>query len=113
MSDKSRSFRGNSLLLRQMTRLSNERQRRIREFQVERVLAILDDENLTTQAALNLRSSEGLVFECNFVENVWQDSRVVNRVAQLASRGITADVIEHRSEVGGQAMTRTQIRIAF
>ena len=113
MNSRSRPPRGGTPLRRQMTRLSDERQRRIYEFQVERVLAILDDDNLTTKAALNLKSSEGLTFECNFVESVWKDSRVVNRVAQLAGRGITADVIQHRSEVGGKRFTRAQLRIAF
>ena len=54
-------------LRRQLSQASRERQRRILDFRVERVLNLLKDENLATHAALDLRSKEGILFECNFI----------------------------------------------
>ncbi len=93
--------------------MSGERLRRIHEFRVGRILAVLDDENLTTNAALNLKSGEGLRFECNFAESVWDDPRIVRRVQQLASRGITVTIVDHQHEVAGKTFARSQILVQF
>ena len=60
-----------STLRRQLHQASRERLRRILDFRVERVLALLKDDNLATRAALDLDSKDGILLECNFVNEVW------------------------------------------
>jgi hypothetical protein len=100
-------------LKQQITRFAAERKRRIYEFRVQRVLEILADESLTTAAALNLDSERGLIFECNFVREVWRDPRLTGRVEALAQRGIAAEVIEHSFAIGGHQFSRTQIQVRY
>ena len=58
-------------LRRQLTQASRERQRRILDFRVERVLNLLKDENLAARAALDSNGKEGILLECNFIDAVW------------------------------------------
>lgn len=100
-------------LRRQLSQAARERQRRILNFRVERVLNLLKDENLATQAALNLKSKDGILLECNFVDEVWDDPRLTARVRQLRDRGVTVEPISHQFEVAGQQFSRSQIRIRY
>lgn len=100
-------------LRRQLSQASRERQRRILDFRVERVLNLLKDENLATHAALDLRSKEGILFECNFIEAVWGDPRVAARIRQLEQRGVAVEPITHAFEVAGRSFSRSQIRVRF
>ena len=100
-------------LRRQLSQASRERQRRILDFRVERVLNLLKDENLATRAALDLNSKDGILLECGFVGEVWSDPRVAARVRQLADRGVIAEPITHEFQAGGRSFSRFQIRIRF
>lgn len=100
-------------LRRQLTQASRERQRRILDFRVERVLNLLKDENLATHAALDLRGREGILFECNFIDAVWSDPRVAARIRQLDQRGVVVETVIHEFEVAGRSFARSQIRVRF
>ena len=100
-------------LRRQLNQASRERQRRILDFRVERVLNLLKDENLATRAALDLNSKEGILLECGFVGEVWSDPRVAARVRQLADRGVVAEPIIHEFQAVGRSFSRSQIRVRF
>ena len=102
-----------STLRRQLTQAARERQRRILDFRVERVLNLLKDENLATHAALDLNSRDGILFECNFVDAVWSDPRVAARVRQLDQRGVVVEPTIHEFEVAGRSFSRSQIRVRF
>jgi hypothetical protein len=83
------------------------------DFRVERVLTLLKDENLATRAALDLNSKDGILLECNFVNEVWEDPRVAARVRQLAERGVVVEPITHEFEVAGRTFSRSRIRVQF
>jgi hypothetical protein len=100
-------------LRRQLTQASRQRQRRILDFRVERVLTLLKDENLATRAALDLNSKDGILLECNFVDEVWQDPRVTARIRQLGERGVVVEPVVHEFEVAGRPFSRSQIRVRF
>jgi hypothetical protein len=106
-------MRPSPTLRRQLNQASQERQRRILDFRVERVLNLLKDENLATHAALNLKSKEGILLECNFIDAVWGDPRVAARVRQLDQRGVVVEPIIHEFEVAGRSFSRSQIRVRF
>jgi hypothetical protein len=94
-----------STLRWQLHQASRERQRRILDFRVERVLALLKDDALATRAALDLNS--------NFVNDVWDDPRVAARIRQLHERGVTVEPITYEFEVAGKPFSRSQIRVRF
>jgi hypothetical protein len=100
-------------LRRQLNQAARERQRRILEFRVERVLTLLKDENLATHAALDLKAKDGILFECNFIDAVWGDPRVAARIRQLDQRGVVVEPAVHEFEVAGRSFSRAQIRVRF
>ena len=102
-----------STLRRQLARASRERQRRILDFRVERVLTLLKDDNLATRAALDLNSKDGILLECNFVKEVWDDPRIAARIRQLDERGVTVEPITHEFELAGRPFSRSRIRVQF
>lgn len=100
-------------LRRQLSQAARERQRRILDFRVERVLNLLKDESLATHAALNLNSKDGILLECNFIGEVWKDPRVAARIRQLGDRGVVVEQITHEFEVAGRPFSRSQIRVRY
>jgi hypothetical protein len=100
-------------LRRQLAHASQERQRRILNFRVERVLTLLKDDNLATRAALDLNSKDGILLECNFINEVWRDPRVTARIRQLGERGVVVEPVTHKFEVAGRPFSRSQIRVRF
>jgi hypothetical protein len=100
-------------LRRQLNQASRERQRRILDFRVERVLNLLKDENLAAHAALDLKFKDGILLECNFIDAVWGDPRVVARIRQLDQRGVVVEPVVHEFEVAGRFFSRSQIRVRF
>jgi hypothetical protein len=100
-------------LRRQLTQAARERQRRILDFRVERVLNLLKDENLATRAALDLDAKDGILLECNFIDAVWGDARVAARIRQLDQRGVAVEPVTHEFEVAGRSFSRTKIRVRF
>ena len=99
-------------LRRQLDQVAALRQRRILDFRVQRVLAMLKDENLAKRAALS-DGQDALVFECNFVDEVWSDPRIANRVKQLGDRGLVVEPTIREHEVAGRRFSRSQIRVAL
>jgi hypothetical protein len=100
-------------LRRQLNQASEERHRRIHEFRVERILDLLKDERLATEAALKLDSREGILLECSFAPDVWSDPRIAARVRQLRDRGVVVEPVEHEFEVAGHRFSRSQIRVRY
>jgi hypothetical protein len=100
-------------LRRQLAQASRQRQQRILDFRVERVLTLLKDENLATCAALDLKSKDGIMLECNFINEVWQDLRIAARIRQLGERGVVVEPVVHEFEVAGKPFSRSQIRVRF
>jgi hypothetical protein len=98
-------------LRRQLDQAAAQRQRKIQDFRVQRVLAMLKDDNLAKRAAAS--DAGTLVLECNFVNEVWSDPRVASRVKQLGDRGVVVQPIIREHEVAGRHFSRTQIRVAF
>ena len=100
-------------LRRQLSQAARERQRRILDFRVERVLCLLKDENLASRAALDPDSKDGLLLECNFIDAVWGDARVAARIRQLDQRGVAIEPVTHEFEVAGRSFSRSKIRVRF
>ena len=98
---------------RQMERVSNDHERRLRHVWVERVLHILDTDNLIAKAASLPRTEEGLLFECNFAPEVWDDPRITFRIKQLDNHKVTAELTERESTIAGKTFKRSQIRVTF
>ena len=113
MSDHTwRSYRFDSIR-RQIERVAGDHERRLRQSRVERVLAILENDNLINRAATDLKSADCMIFECNFANEVWDDPRITFRVRQLAANDVKVDVIENRFSAAGKTFTRTQIRVTI
>jgi hypothetical protein len=100
-------------LRRQLSQASRERQRRILDFRIERVLNLLKDESLATHAALDLKSKDGILLECNFLDAVWGDPRIAARIRQLEQRGVVVEPVVHEFEVAGRSFSRSRIRVRF
>jgi hypothetical protein len=77
------------------------------------VLTLLKDDNLSTRAALDLDSKDGILLECNFVNEVWEDPRVAARIRQLGERGVAVEPITYEFEVAGRPFARSQICVRF
>jgi hypothetical protein len=100
-------------LRRQLSQALARRERGLNDFRVKRVLAILTDQNLSQRAGLAPPGATELLFECNFVNEVWTDPRIVQRVKQLHDRGLAVEPIEHTCEIAGRSFTRSKIRVQF
>ncbi|MGI9493072.1 MAG: hypothetical protein ACR2QF_11800 [Geminicoccaceae bacterium] len=98
---------------RQMERFSNERERRLRKAWVERVLELLDSDNLIARAAALHDKDEGLLFDCNFAPLVWDDPRITFRLKQLANNNVTVELAEHERVIAGKIFKRTRIRVKY
>ena len=98
---------------RQMEHISNDREQRLRKAWVERVLDLLDSDNLVAAAAALHDNDEGLLFDCNFAPLVWDDPRITFRVRQLANNDVTVDLIDHESLIAGRTFKRVQIRVKY
>ena len=98
---------------RQIEHAAREHERHVRQAWVDRVLGILDHENLVTQAAAGQATGEDLLFDCNVAPLVWDDARIAYRVRQLAASQLSVEVVEHEAMIAGKAFTRAQIKVAF
>ncbi|MDH3660235.1 MAG: hypothetical protein OEU92_09425 [Alphaproteobacteria bacterium] len=98
---------------RQMQRVANEHDRHLRRAWVERVLEILNGDNLIAQAASGQASDGGLLFECNVAPLVWDDPRIAYRRQQLERSDVTAELAEHEHTIAGKSFKRTRIKVAF
>lgn len=98
---------------RQMQRVANEHERHLREVWVERVLSILDGDNLVAQAAAGQANEGGMLFDCNVAAQVWDDPRIAYRRQQLESSDVAVELDEHRHNIAGKTFKRTRIRVCF
>ncbi len=97
---------------RQMRRVASEHQRDLRQAWVDRVLDILDSDNLIAQAALADKDN-ALLFECNVAPMVWEDPRITYRLQQLAGDQVTVELVDHEHTIAGKTFQRAQIRVVF
>ncbi len=98
---------------RQMERVSNDHERRLRQAWIQRVLDLLDNDNLIAQAAASPKTEEGLLFDCNFAPLIWDDPRITFRLKQLAANEVSVDLIDHELAIAGKTLKRKQIRVKF
>jgi hypothetical protein len=98
---------------RQLQRVAGDHEREVRKAWVDRVLALLDSDNLITQTAAGLATDNSLLFECNVAVLVWDDPRVVYRLHQLEGSGVGVELVDHEHEVAGKTFKRTKIRVTF
>jgi len=96
-----------------MERISNDRERRLRQAWVERILDLLDSDTLIAQAASLKDKEEGLLFDCNFAPMVWDDPRIAFRLKQLANNDVNVDLVDHESVVAGKTFKRAQIQVTY
>lgn len=111
MSDSRRTTYRYGSIRRQMERVAGDHERRVRQAWIERILDILDDDNLVTQAAKTPKTDEGLLFDCNVAPLVWDDPRLTFRLKQLAANDVQVELIDHEHEVAGKTFKRAQIRV--
>ena len=113
MSDRdSRSYRYGAIK-HQLQRGMNEHERHLRQTWVERVLELLDGDNLITQAASGQTIEGALIFECNVAPLVWDDPRIAYRRQQLEGGNVAVELIDHEFEVAGKTFKRARIKVAF
>ncbi|MEM8952156.1 MAG: hypothetical protein AAGA21_19825 [Pseudomonadota bacterium] len=98
---------------RQMQRGTNDHERHLRQAWVDRVLNILDSDNLITQAASGMADADGLLFDCNVAPLVWDDPRVAYRRQQLEGSDVTVELVDHELNVAGKTFKRTKVKVAF
>ena len=79
---------------------------------VRRVLDLLSDEMLT-DAAARTRGTDKLFMECGVLEKAWDDSRVVNRVRQLARQNIIVERQTVVTRYGAAELKRERLVITF
>jgi alpha-D-ribose 1-methylphosphonate 5-triphosphate synthase subunit PhnI len=96
-----------------MERIANDRERRRRKAWVERVLDLLDSDNLIAEAAALHDSDQDLLFDCNFAPEVWDDPRITFRLRQLANNDVTVELVDHESIIAGRTFKRAQIRVKY
>ena len=108
----SRAYRYGAIK-RQMQRGANDHERHLRQAWIDRVLNILDGDNLVTQAASGLANEDGLLFECNVAPLVWDDPRIVYRRQQLQGNDVSVELVDHEYSVAGKTFKRAQIKVAF
>jgi len=102
MTDRSASPYRYTAIKSQMQRVASDHERSVKKAWVERVLGLLDSDNLIGQAASGMTGETGLLFECNVAASVWDDPRIAYRVRQLKSSGVDVDLVEHKSEIAGR-----------
>ena len=98
---------------RQMQRVAKEHDRHLHRAWADRVLQILDGDNLIAQAAAGQASDDVLLFECNVAPLVWDDPRIVYRRQQLERSDITVELADHEHSVAGKTFKRTRIKVVF
>lgn len=98
---------------RRMERVSKDRDYHLRRSRIDRVLELLDGDNLVALAATKPNADEGMIFECSFASEIWDDPLIERKVQQLASNDITVELIDHEHTIAGKTFKRTQLRVNF
>ena len=113
MSDHRTPAYGYAAIRRQMQRVTGDHERHVKTAWVNRVLGILNSDNLITKAASGWATGNSLIFECNVAAHVWDDPRIAYRLRQLEGDGLAVELVDHENEIAGKTFKRTQIRITF
>lgn len=98
---------------RQLQRVADDHQRHLKTAWVDRVLDMLDSDNLIMQAATGQATDSSLLLECNVAALVWDDPRVAYRLRQLEGSGIAVELVDHTFEVAGKDFHRTKMLVTF
>lgn len=98
---------------RQMQRVAKEHDRNLRRAWTDRVLEILDGDNLIAQAASGQASDDALLFECNVAPLVWDDPRIVYRLQQLERTDVTVELVDYEHTIAGRTFKRTRVKVVF
>ena len=98
---------------RQMHRVANDHQRHLRQAWIDRVLELLESDNLIGRAADAIDIEEGLLLECNIAPMVWDDPRIAYRRQQLASNNVDVELVDHETTIAGRTFKRAKIKVAF
>ena len=85
----------------------------LRRQRISRVLKLLESDNLIALAASKPKSEDGMIFECNFAPEIWEDPIIQRRLQQLASNDVAVELLDHEHSVAGKTFRRTQIRVVF
>lgn len=107
-----RSYRYGAIK-RQMQRGESDHERHLRQAWVDRVLNILDGDNLIAQAASGLATEGSLVIECNVAPLVWDDPRIAYRRQQLEGSEVAVELVDYECNVAGKTFNRARIKVAF
>lgn len=98
---------------RQMHRVANDHQHHLRQAWIDRVLDLLDNDNLIGKAADVIDIEDGLLLECNIAPMVWDDPRIAYRRQQLASNNVDVELVDHEHTIAGKTFKRAQIKVVF
>ena len=98
---------------RQMHRMANEHKRHLRQAWVERVLDILDSDNLIGTAAGQGDADDEILFECNIAPAVWDDPRIAYRLQQLEANNVKVELVDHVHTIAGKTYKRARIKVVF
>lgn len=101
-----------SVLRRRMGLLALENVSKRNNAAVRRVLDLLSQESLT-DAAAKASGTDQFVLECGVLENAWEDSRVMNRVNQLARQIIKVERQTVVTHYGKSEFARERLVITF
>ncbi len=107
-----RSYRY-SAIKHQMQRVAGDHERHLRQAWVDRMLELLDGDNLIAQAAAGLATDGHLLLDCNIAPLVWDDPRIVYRRKQLENGNVSLELVDHESTIAGKTFKRTQIKVTF
>lgn len=102
----------NDALRRRLSYLSGEGQSRRADAAVQRVLNLLSDDNLATEAG---KAPAGNCFEleCGVLDQVWEDPRIFNRRAQLERQGVVVERVPVETTIAGRTFRRTRLKVQF
>ena len=97
----------------QIRRAAGDHERQVRQAWVDRVLDILDSENLIDRAAAGQAADDSLLFDCNVAPLVWDDPRIAHRIRQLEASQMTVEVVDYEATIAGKTFKRAQIKVVF
>lgn len=100
------------VLRRRLSLLAGEGQSRRADAAVQRVLSLLSDDNLATEAA-KAHSADSFELECGVLDQVWEDPRIFNRRNQLQRQGIIVERTPVETIIAGRIFRRTRLRVRF
>lgn len=99
---------------RNLVKASAERtQTAIRDIRVSRVLTLLSEQNLTAAAAEQSDTPGLLTIESVDLPHVWEDDRIVARVAELATQEIGVEAQQIEKAVAGMTFKCWAILVRY